>query len=161
MLGIVFQGAFRYLFFILHQPLAGGAWSAQLPFPMQHLGPPPTWSYSNSFHPHFLKSPFSAAQFTPRNTIPWGPGRLGSQAWHQERIPAVGEKGKSIPPHRAMESSCVLGKQRQPQQCQQVTSGNVGTVPGPWLGCQQPLMSFAWKEEAGQGQLPGGRRVLS
>lgn len=176
MLGIVSQGAFRYLFFTLHPPVAGEARSAQLPFAIQHLGPPSSQPFHLEGPFQLLSSPFPekplqccSVYTEEHNSLgpslplgPWG-ARAGStsQAWHLERVSAAGEEGKSIPPQRAVESSCMPGKQRQPCQCQQVTSGNVGTVPWPWLGCQQPLMSFAWRGEAGQGQLPGGRSVLS
>lgn len=146
MLGIVSQGAFRYLFFTLHPPLAGEARSAQLPFPIQHLGPPPSQPFHLEGPFQLLSSPFPekplqcCSVYTEgHNSLgpslpqgPWG-ARAGSisQAWHQERVSAAGEEGKSVPPQRAMESSCVPGKQRQPCQCQQVTSGNVGMVP--WL----------------------------
>lgn len=136
--GIVFQGGFGYLFFTLHQPLAGGAWSAHLPFPIQHLGPPPTQPFYLERLFQLFLSPFpekplqgshnslgtSRALGEPGEAPPHSLGTSrGSLLW--------GEKGKSIPPQRAMESSCVPGKQRQPCQCQQVTSGNnVGTLPG-------------------------------
>lgn len=81
MLGIVFQGTFQVPLLCTNLWLKGfGQLSSSSH--LSHLPPSPSpWNdYPSYFHPHFLKSHFRAAQFTLRNTIPWGPaGHLGRQ----------------------------------------------------------------------------------